>query len=212
MTSMPIGPYGWQSTAEGAPDETRAAAEAASGDDLSRRLEFARAWERYRRAVELHPSNEAYHYKLGVTAWVAGRPDLAEQHLLEALRLSPNFAAAHNALSQWYLESLQLERALEHSNAALLLDPRDLDYMFTRAAVLIADGQTHAGWELIQPLVKNGAHHPRLALLYAKLAGDGPRAAGAGRTGMGTAGARSGRHRQSIALCRRIAAGPIGPV
>ncbi len=147
-----------------------ASAEAAAGDAFSRRLEYASAWERYRQAVALNPSKADYYFRLGVTAMRANRPDLAEQNLLEALRLSSSYADAHDALGQCFMESRQIDRALAHSEAAYLLDPKNIDYVITRGAVLAADGQTPAAWELIRPLLDAGAHHPRLAVLYSRLA------------------------------------------
>jgi tetratricopeptide (TPR) repeat protein len=166
VSSMPVAHSRWQA----AVDEPRAGAEAAAGDTFFRRREFSRAWQRYRRAVQLNPSNEVYFFKLGATAWMAGRLDLAIQNMLEALRISPNYALAHDALGQWYMESRQLDRALTHSETAIRLDPKDVDYVITRGAVLIADGQTTPAWELIRPLVDGGVRHPHLAILYAKLA------------------------------------------
>lgn len=100
----------------------------------------------------------------------AGRREAAEQSLIEALRLVPNHADAHEALAQCCMECGQLERALRHSQAACLLDPKSIDYIMTRAAVLIADGQKIAASELIKPLLNAGARHPRLASLYARVA------------------------------------------
>jgi len=161
-----MAPVRWQAPL----DEPRAVAEAAAGDSFLRRREFSRAWARYRRAAELNPSNEVYYFKLGITAWMAGRLDLAVQKMLEALRIAPNYAMAHDALGQWFMETQQLDRALEHSEAAVRLDPRDIDYLITRGAVLAADGQTTHAWELIKPLLDAGARHPHLAILYARLA------------------------------------------
>jgi tetratricopeptide (TPR) repeat protein len=171
VSSMPAAQYGWHAPPGHASNAMRAAAaEAALGDAHFRRQEFVRAMERYWRAIDLDPSNGAYFLSVGATAALSGRPDLAERNMLEAVRLSPSSGDAHEALAQLYMESRQLDRALKHSETALLLDPRDIDYVVTRGAVLTADGQTTAAWELIKPLLDAGARHPRLALLYAKLA------------------------------------------
>jgi len=170
VSSISDGQFGWQSSAGQARDQTRAASEVAAGDAHSRRLEYAKAWQRYLQAVALNPSKADYHFRLGVTASRLGRSELVEQPLLEALRLAPDLADAHDALAQWCMESRQLERALKHSEDAHLLDPRNIDYVITRAAVLAADGQTAAAWGLIEPLLNGGVHHPRLSILYARLA------------------------------------------
>ncbi len=170
VSSMPAAQYLWQPPLDSVPNPGRAAAEAAAGDEYFRRQEFVRALERYWRAVDLDPSNGAYFLSVGTAAALAGQPDIAERNMLEAVRLSPSSGDAHEALAQLYLESRQLDRALKHSEAALFLDPRDIDYVVTRGEVLTADGQTTAAWELIAPLLDAGARHPRLALLYAKLA------------------------------------------
>jgi tetratricopeptide (TPR) repeat protein len=170
VSSIPVREFGGPAPLDRTRRATLAAAEAAEGDALSRRLEFAEAWARYQKAVELDPSCAAYHFRLGVTAWRAGRPELGEGHLLETLRISADYADAHDALAQICMESRQFDRALRHSQAAVLLDPKDIDYAITRGAVLTADNQTTAAWDVIKPLLDAGARHPRLAMLYARLA------------------------------------------
>jgi tetratricopeptide (TPR) repeat protein len=98
------------------------------------------------------------------------RPWSSTRHLLETLRISADYADAHDALAQICMESRQFDRALRHSQAAVLLDPKDIDYAITRGAVLTADNQTTAAWDVIKPLLDAGARHPRLAMLYARLA------------------------------------------
>jgi predicted Zn-dependent protease len=171
VSSIATGQHLWQDSRIQASKEAPTRAEAsATSNGHSGRLGLVLAWERYQRAVEVGTSNGAQQFRVGVAEWKAGRYDLAETNLLAAIDLSPNSAEAHDALARLFLGTGQLDRALEHSGAALLLDPKDTDYVITRAAVLAADGQTTAAWELIKPLLNAGARHPRLAILHARLA------------------------------------------
>ncbi|MDB5303050.1 MAG: hypothetical protein JWM97_599, partial [Phycisphaerales bacterium] len=80
---------------------TRARDEAARGDVLYLRGEFKPAIERFQEAVRLAPSEALFHYKLACAAAKGGEQRLAEPHFLEAIRLNPGHASAHDWLAQW---------------------------------------------------------------------------------------------------------------
>ena len=167
--------------------------EAAAGDAFYLQGQFRAALYRFEEAVALRPAEPEYHYKLARAARRAEEPRRVEAHLLEAVRLGPDFAPGHNALGLWYRETGRVEAALRHTSAALALEPDNSDFAVTRASVLSAAGQARAALELLEPLVADGTPGLWPAWLYAqvapKLGGEHEsRAAAAVRRALGAAG------------------------
>src|SRR5947209_20630899 len=85
----------------------RQKARVAEASAQARRLfqagEFERALPLYAEAARLAPSHPPCHFNLAQAAWKCGQGDPAERHFLEAIRLDPDYARAHDALGQWYL-------------------------------------------------------------------------------------------------------------
>src|SRR4051794_31334579 len=144
-----------------------AAREAAAAAALCRQGQYRAAIPRYALAVRLDPSNADYHYYLACAAWTAEQTALVEPQLLEAIRLNPRHAAAHDSLGQWYVLHGETDKALEHSAAALALEPQRLDFIISRGHALSAADDAQAAWELISPHVAGGATDLQLAALYA---------------------------------------------
>src|SRR4051812_42444715 len=150
--------------------DEQARTDAAAGDAFYAQGQFQAALYRFRDAVALRPAEAQYHYKLARAARRAEEPQSVERSLLEAVRLDPAFAAAHNALGLWYRESGRLEPALHHTAEAMKLEPTNSDFAVTRASVLSAAGQAQGAWELMRPLVAAEAPGLWPAWLYAQLA------------------------------------------
>jgi tetratricopeptide (TPR) repeat protein len=144
--------------------------EAAAGDAFYLQGQFRAALYRFEDAVALRPGEREYHYKLARAARRAEEPRLVEPHLLEAVRLDPDYAPAHNALGLWYRESGRLDEALRHTSAALALEPANADFAVTRASVLSSAGQARAAWDLLRPLVADETPGLWPAWLYAQVA------------------------------------------
>ena len=163
-------PAGGAGHPQGPGADEQARFEAAAGDAFYQQGQFRAALYRFEEAVALRPGVSEYHYKLARAARRAEQPQSVEPHLLEAVRLDPAFAPAHNALGLWYRESGRLDEALRHTAAALAREPDNPDYAVTRASALAAAGRAADAWEVLRPLV--AVESPGLwpAWLYAQIA------------------------------------------
>ena len=143
---------------------------AAEGDRLFAQGQFAAAVAHFQQAVAAYPIEPRYHYMLATCAERGGQKQLVEPHLLQAVRLKPDAAVAHQELAQWYAERGRTNEALHHSALALSLAPNEAPYVIVRAIVLHAVGRTDEAWRLIEPLIDAGNAHPALLTLYATIA------------------------------------------
>ena len=85
------------------------------------------------KAIEIWPHSCFAHYLLGVTYYEAELYEDAEDSLLHALNLEPQFAETHLALANVYIKLLEWDRALLHLNTYLALreNPEELVHLQT---------------------------------------------------------------------------------
>jgi Flp pilus assembly protein TadD len=143
---------------------------AARGDGLFAHNRFAEALNEFRQAAAYRPDDARLHYMLAMCADRSHQPQFVERHLLEALRLQPGAAPAHQAIAQWHVQHGREEQALHHSELAMSLAPNDPSYAIVRAIILYEVGRADEAWRLAEPLVRAGNHHPSLMALYATIA------------------------------------------
>lgn len=93
------------------------------GGVLNSRGDFAGATECYVRVVGLDPGRSDAHNAMGVSLIALGRPEDAERHLLESIRLSPQFVAAYNNLGNLYSLYWRLEEANNLYRKAIAQNP-----------------------------------------------------------------------------------------
>ena len=167
--STPVARPSTSRTAEPTPLE-QAQRRAEQGDVLSTRGQLREAVEQFAEAVRLAPDTAQFHYKLACAAWNADQFNLIEPHLLEAARLDPQNSAVQEGLALWFLRQGQVEAALRHIAAALAARPTSIQFIVTRADILMAAGQTQSAWQLLAPLIDAGISGTRLARIFAKLA------------------------------------------
>ena len=166
---MALEPSGRAGT-EASAGEDAAEKHATAGDRFFSQFRYGPAMQQYWAAVRLRPRESKYHCKLAHAAWRAGVKHLVEKHFLEAVRLDPSNAAAHDGLGQWAVLSGAIARGMDHTAKAVELSRDNPEYIITRAYALATTGQIDAAWELIQPLLSAGEPSVRLALLYAEIA------------------------------------------
>lgn len=143
-----------------------------AGDQLYFQQNYEPALGLFLEALRLGPQSTTIHYKVASAAWKAGQPRLVELHLLEAVRIDPRHAWAHEGLGLWYLNRDRLEPALRHSAAALELEPRNVHFIVSRAFVLAADRKPEEAWQLLAPVLADPLAGDRAATLYARIAPD----------------------------------------
>lgn len=136
------------------------------------RGQYAAALGRFINAVRLDPAEAEYHNMLGCAADRAGRPDLVEPHLLEAIRLRPGHVGAHTGLGVWYAERGEAEAALRHSAVAFEATPNDPKVILARASAQFAAGAKPETFETLRPLLQEPVPGRWAANLYARLAPD----------------------------------------
>ena len=154
--------------------KARAAQAAASGGEMLRRGQFEAAVDAFQRAVSLQPAVASYHLGLAAAASAAGRGDLVEHHARRVLDLAPGEAAPHEILAKWYQREGQVERALQHSAAALERTPRNspgyVDLLVLHAGLLHAAGRTADAADAVDRALATGSTDRWLAALNARLA------------------------------------------
>ena len=78
----------------------------------------------YEHALEVTRGNPLIHNNLGIALAAQGKPEEAEAHYAEALRLDPNFALTHNNLGMALAKRGKLEEAEAYYAEALRLNPK----------------------------------------------------------------------------------------
>jgi len=141
-----------------------------SADQLYQQRQFAAALAQYQRAIQLMPQAANLHYKLAYAAWRVGQVQLVQPHFSLAVRLNPRHAWAHEGLALWYLHHDQRGQATRHSDAALQFEPKNVDFILTRAYVLAANGEAQAAWGLLEPILSDDSVAERAAILFAQIA------------------------------------------
>jgi tetratricopeptide (TPR) repeat protein len=144
--------------------------EAAFGNALYERGEFAAARRCFERALAAEPRDASLHFKIATCHWGEGTRYAAARALETAVTLKPDLACAHEWLGQWCLQEGIGEAALRHSLAAVRLAPHDASTLTSHAFVLEAAGDLDAAWALIRRLIGAGYTPPRAAMLYGRLA------------------------------------------
>src|ERR1035437_6766550 len=114
----------------------------------------------FRAAVKAHP-NEAYaQYLLAEALLEQSKPEGSTEYKEEveaatrAVRLDPGLVAAHDLLSTVYLENGYTDLAIEHSRAALALDPNDQQAVYHLILALRKTGQKDQVATLLKRLVE----------------------------------------------------------
>ena len=132
----------------------------AEGIVQSQQQKPAEALAKFRAAVKAHP-NEAYAQYLLAEALLAetkpnGSQDYEEEldAATRAVQLDPRLVAAQDLLSTVYIERGQLDRAIEHSRAALALDPNDEQAVYHLILAFRKTGRNDQLSALVKQLVQ----------------------------------------------------------
>jgi tetratricopeptide (TPR) repeat protein len=96
----------------------------------------------YEAAVQANPADSRYRVGLGNRYLQRGEMRAAAREYQQAVDQRPGYAPGHNNLA-FVLAALaeELERARQHAQEALRLDPDNADYWLTLARVEVADGR-----------------------------------------------------------------------
>jgi tetratricopeptide (TPR) repeat protein len=132
----------------------------AEGLVKSQQHKSAEALATFRAAVKAHP-NEAYaHYLLAEALMQEGKPDGSPEYKEEveaatrAVKLDPSLVAAQDLLSTVYMQNGHTQQAIEHSRAALALDPNDQQALYHLIVALRKTDEKDEIPALLKRLVK----------------------------------------------------------
>jgi protein O-mannosyl-transferase len=108
-----------------------------------------------REAVERGPNEPGVHNNVAaILMGQCNREGVQQDKLQEsidelnaALRISPNFTAAHSNLALALIEAKRSDEAIEHISRALELNPRDTRSLYVKAAMLVSLGKTEEAQE-----------------------------------------------------------------
>ncbi|CAH2063654.1 unnamed protein product [Thlaspi arvense] len=111
----------------GDPEEVKKA-----GNEMYRRGNFAEALALYDRAISLSPENPSYRSNRAAALAASGRLEEAVKECLEAVRIDPCYARAHQRLASLYLRMGEAENARRHlCNSGQCPDQADLQRLQT---------------------------------------------------------------------------------
>ncbi|XP_023639155.1 TPR repeat-containing thioredoxin TTL4 isoform X2 [Capsella rubella] len=85
-----------------------------AGNEMYRKGNYAEALALYDRAISLSPENPAYRSNRAAALAASGRLEEAVKECLEAVRLDPSYARAHQRLASLYLRLGEAENARRH--------------------------------------------------------------------------------------------------
>jgi tetratricopeptide (TPR) repeat protein len=141
---------------------------------LQRQRTLEAALEHLRQAIRLEPQKALYHFNLGNLHAARGERSRAVVAYREALRLTPNFADAHNNLACVLLQQENAREALQHALRAVAGGGELLaSYQDTLGRVLLRLGRHEEAVEAFQAAVQSaekdaeGIAEARLGLIEA---------------------------------------------
>lgn len=132
----------------------------AEGIVRSQQHDAANAIAQFRAAIKAHPEEAYGHYLLAEAlqgqSQPEGSPGFKEmiEEAKRALRLEPRLVAAHDLLAAVYVEFGQPQMAIEHSRAALAIDPGDQQAVYHLILALRKSGDKDELPALVKKLME----------------------------------------------------------
>ena len=133
---------------------------AAQGIVQSQKHDAPQAIASFRAAVKAHPDEAYAHYLLAEALQGEGRgegsPEFKEEirEAERALQLEPRMVAAHDLLASLYIEFGRTQEAIEHSRAALAIDPGDQQAVYHLILTLRKTGDKNELPGLVKKLME----------------------------------------------------------
>jgi len=139
----------------------------------SRQVEYWRdGLSMWQRAADVVPGNYRAHGALGLL--LRTRQDHkaeAMSHLIEAVRLRPDLAAAHSALADLLFEQGRIREAIAHLATVAELNPASASARTRLGQALAADGQTAAAIRALEDAVRLDPHDAQARAALAAVKG-----------------------------------------
>jgi tetratricopeptide (TPR) repeat protein len=93
------------------------------------------------RSAQLDPTLAETHYQLGVLAGLEGKPQEGIQHFGQVVRMQPRHARALAGLGALYIQTRELDKALNALRRAEAIDPNDAQMEYDLGLVLSSQGK-----------------------------------------------------------------------
>jgi len=137
---------------ESVPDSAEALTGLASVMDL--REDPDRILAMHRLAIEKKPTLPVSQHNLGLALFKLGKMDEAKKHLLEAIRLLPDYALAHRHLGSLLWTTGEPKLAAQHFRSAIEHDPEDGSAYAGLALIRTRDGATREAVQLYEKALR----------------------------------------------------------
>ena len=141
------------------------------GDSLYAQGRFESAFKEFQFALACNRADPDTYFRLASTAWKLDLRPEVEQFYLQAIKLDPKFAQAHQMFARWLLTQQRAEAALEHTTAAIAISPNDEETVITHSVALTANGQWQLAYDCLRPILQAGRASWHLASALADVAG-----------------------------------------
>ncbi|MHB1422578.1 MAG: tetratricopeptide repeat protein [Gemmataceae bacterium] len=115
-------------------------------EQLFDKQQFDQAVERAEQALRLNPAAAAAQQVLGLASLERNRPREAIPQLKRALALRPDLVHSHNGLGRCHFLLGEIDRALQHFNTAIFLQPDYAFAHFNRSLIWLKQGRYREGW------------------------------------------------------------------
>jgi tetratricopeptide (TPR) repeat protein len=135
-------------------DPNRALGSVARGLSQIQQNNLDQALVTVRSQLKVNPKDEFLHYVLAELLSRKGAQPTSPEFqqavdaALEAVRLKPNFVLARDVLSRLYVQSGELDKAIEHCRLALRADPSDEMALYRLIRALQSSGRPEAAAEV----------------------------------------------------------------
>jgi len=115
-------------------------------EQLFEQMQLDEAANLAEQVLRLNPNCAAAHQVLGLVGVELGQPQDAQARLARALALLPDLVPSHVGLGRCFALRGDLDRALQHFNTALYLQPEHPFAHFNRSTVWLKQGRYRDGW------------------------------------------------------------------
>lgn len=141
-----------------------------AGDAAIRQNDLISGLRHFISAIQLCAESPIANLRAGIACWLMGDASSSRRYYEQALRYDSQCVEAHHGMAEICLAAGQAEAAVSHARRAVELAPANLEIAVSLGFVLQADGREDEAWEVINPLLGQCDHCPRIAVLFARLA------------------------------------------
>jgi Tfp pilus assembly protein PilF len=125
------------------------------GSDHAQNGNHKDAIREFKDAISLNPENGRAHFKLGVSLYETGKPDLAVQSYRRALEVDPKQKEVHYFLATVLNDQGKSKEAIEEYRLAAENEPKNLDVRFDFGYALYKAGQYPEATDVMEAFLRD---------------------------------------------------------